>query len=334
MRTLPASLPALLFVLLRSLLLLVFPRTVASSFQFIYLVGLEGVGHHGVYYFLTDLARSCDRHFVPEPEGHMGSFIETNLGTTEAGPDWDLFRYYINTNVPEKKRSVLRRTGTLVFSFSFPRMNFTRSPVSLDSVKADGRYDLEGIVLNISTVNRNKNKDIELKFLYLEREPYNTVTSHCSFERDGQTNKRLERTQRCITHAHYMSIYNEYLEKEYETTRQLVPGLWSRMYYEWFLDPSQCLTLVRSMASFLNWNTPDRPCDFVSACENIAQKTHPTTTSKHRVNCEDYQFIKRQQLTMPAIPLLVGTENLTRVFNATEMLERDLCGEIQQGSEQ
>ena len=47
-----------------------------DSLSFVFIVGIEGVGHHWLHPLLTEVARACNRNFVPEKSGVMFSSLE------------------------------------------------------------------------------------------------------------------------------------------------------------------------------------------------------------------------------------------------------------------
>lgn len=304
-------------VALFALLFMSIVHIINSNFTFLYLVGLEGVGHHGVHFYLKDLAYSCGRYFYPHENPNFGgSFIENSVGKWNGEADWFFFRHYTYTglqNAPGSQyyNAKSSHIGTILFSSSFPRNNIVRAPTSAKEIKNNTHYDLEGIVKSIQQINRNHplDENITIKYLYLEREVFDTASSHCNFEHSVRN--------ACFFHALYMSRYSEHIGREFDITNRLEDNLWRRVYFEWFLVPEQCIALMTSLASFLGFDQ-DSPggqsCDFIGVCDKIrATSSGHIFKDRSHVNCSDYNFIMQHNVSLPGIPLLEG--NFVRGLN-------------------
>lgn len=334
-------------VQLVALLFIYISGAVDGTFTFLYLVGLEGVGHHGVTTFLADLTFSCGRYFYPRNNGE-GSFIDKAYGYVAQGDSlenmYGMFRYYVEQGIVANKTHP--ELATIFFSSSFPRYSYTRHPTSWEQVKNDHNYDLEGIITNINQVTRNHpGQEVNIKFLYLEREPFHSVTAHC------------ENDAACKPHAHYMSIFHHFIQEEYNITSSLYAqferqkllekaknmssnstkqlnnkrsGLWAKIVYEWFLVPEQCADLMSTIAEFLEWNA-DNNCDFETACAKIRSEAEGNKPRKHdgAINCDDYRYIHERNLTVDQIPLLKGSRQFKRGINETELMKwKNQCNDV------
>jgi hypothetical protein len=248
------------------------PPTVHSNrLTYVYVVGVEGVGHHGVVPAIAEIGKACDYHVVYEHK---------------------LLRQFQNEHKVENFRSILEVSKhvkaplpdvLVVEDASFPSGGHSRN-VSYVSKKASGRYDLEWIYDQISAVG-----GINVRFLYLSRDFYRAVASHPEFD-GGFT-----------SHAEVMHDYMQFIESEYKLIERKRQGLWRQIRYEWFTELSDCPSLVGNIAAFLDLEH----CDVEQACRRIA-----STVRKERaivVNETEKAIARSYQLdvSIPVLPYVL-----------------------------
>jgi hypothetical protein len=285
------------------------PLPSSDAFSFVFIVGIEGVGHHWLHPLLTEVAWACGRHFVPEKSGKMFSSLETLFWQH----DDTTFRYMMNQTFFHTKNS------TVIFSASFP-YDWVARGFSVKDIKKKPHYDIEWIVRNIRKVNMRNQININMKFLYLTRDTYDTVLSHCDFEihRAGYTNET-----KCIMHTDVLERYTQHIANEYAIIESLQPDMWKQIKYEWFLRGEQCEVLVSSLVGFLGWgNTNNTNCDALSACEAIKKKRR--RPSSRPLDCKDFHYIMSKNLTLP-IPDLPVPVPLLGVNDTLSELRRLQC---------
>ena len=208
------------------------------------------------------------------------------------------------------------KNSTVVFSASFPYDWYARGH-SLEGIKKKPYYDIEWIVRNIMQVNYRNHATINMKFLYLTRDPYDTVLSHCEFEihRAGYNNDT-----KCVMHTEVLERYTRHIANEYNIIDALQPGMWKLIRYEWFLKDHQCAKLVTSLVEFLDWGIDN--CNIGHACAIInSKRRHP---SSRPLDCKDYRHIISTNLTLDIADLSVpGT--LEGVNETQQEVRRAQC---------
>lgn len=209
-----------------------------NSVSFVYIVGVEGVGHHGVTPAIVEIAKSCSMHVISQNPILRKTMVQN---TAKQGLT------YLERIRDRPYHNTWNSNILVIEDSSFPTGNNSR--VSSPVAKKEQRvYDLVRLHHRIrSTFN------INLKYLYLNRGFYRTVASHVEF--DGT----FER------HAQVLSDFVAHLGTEYASINALEPGLWRQMSYEWFTEMKNCTLLVSSVAGFLGWGG----CDFEKACVKL-----------------------------------------------------------------
>jgi hypothetical protein len=239
----------------------------SNRLTYVYVVGVEGVGHHGVVPAIAEIGKACNYHVVYEHK---------------------LLRQFQNEHKVENFRSILEVSKhvkaplpdvLVVEDASFPSGGHLRN-ASYASKKDSGRYDLEWIYDQISAVG-----GINVRFLYLSRDFYRAVASHPEF--DGGF----------VQHAEVMHDYTQFIESEYKLIESKHQGLWRQIRYEWFTELSDCPSLVGNIAAFLNLEH----CGVEQACKRIA-----STVRKERamVVNETEKVIARSYQLDVSIPVL------------------------------
>jgi hypothetical protein len=230
-------------------------------------VGVEGVGHHGVVPAIAAIGESCGHYIVYEHK---------------------LLRSYQYKHKSNDFRSILEVSKhvrapapqvLVVEDASFPSGNDVRIGTNAQR-KAHGKYDLEWIYDEIRSVG-----DIGVKFLFVSRDFYRTVASHPEFDHGFEA------------HAQVLHDYAWYIHQEYQRIDAKEPGLWKQVNYEWFTERRDCQALVREVAHFLDLGT----CDVERACQKLATVVRKETSKE--VNTTEQAIARTFNMSVP-IPYL------------------------------
>jgi hypothetical protein len=131
-------------------------------------VGLEGVGHHGVSPALATIGRSCRGIFVE----YEGKFFRGTAHRHTTGFDPHIERYM------KRWRSNYFVNNTNVFILedqSFPTGSWLRTSTAYEK-KSAASYNLEWMH------DHAQRAGVQMKFLHLTRDFYRTVASHVEFD--------------------------------------------------------------------------------------------------------------------------------------------------------
>jgi hypothetical protein len=211
-------------------------QSVQNEISYVYVVGVEGVGHHGVVPAIAAIGEACEHYIVYEHK---------------------LLRSYQYKHQSQDFRSILEVSKhvrapapqvLVVEDASFPSGKDLRVG-SYAQKKAHGKYDLEWIYDEIHAVG-----EIGVKFLFVSRDFYRTVASHPEFDNGFEA------------HAQVLHDYAWYIHQEYQRIESKEPGLWRQIAYEWFTEMKNCPALVKEVAQFLDLGT----CNIELACQKLA----------------------------------------------------------------
>ena len=248
-----------------------------NNVSFLYIVGVEGTGHHGVTPAIASIAKTCNYHVIYESTVLRNAGAKLLPRTYQAG---------LNTH---KK---LEYSGTkkvlIIEDQSFPTDTHRRVS-SMESKKASGKYNLEWMY------DRSVEAGIDMRFLYLTRDFYKAVASHPEFD---VTFHR---------HADVLRDFIWYINSEYELISKKKEGLWKQVSYEWFKEMRNCTALVSAVIDFAGWNH----CDVDFACQILGQTLRNST--KRTVNATELAYARSMNVTLP-IPVLDITPNQTFAF--------------------
>lgn len=198
--------------------------------QLVYLVGVEGAGHHGVFQVLQRLAAQSGLVVLPRDKG-MRAALMAHSRQDIAGE----FSKSENRS-PEGKHVFLEDS-------SFPGGDYCRRTTSA-SIKLDcPRYDLRWM---INTVREERR---EARAILLSRPFVNQVWSHNKW--DGGLRK----------HATVLAEYMHFISDELDNEALMDDNLWARIDYTQF-DDEQCPGTVTRLAAFLDWAPPSDPAKF------------------------------------------------------------------------
>lgn len=213
----------------------------ANNLTYVYLVGIEGVGHHGVAPAIARIGEACNHNVVFEHPLLRKYQYEHSIEEFQSLLE-------VSKHVKAPLPNVL-----VVEDASFPLGKHHRMAPTDAAKKLDGRYDLEWIYDQINAV-----EDIKVKFLFLSRDFYRSVASHPEFDDSFQQ------------HAEVLHDFLWYIHSEYVRIDSKQPGLWRQIEYEWFTEQRDCQALVTELVAFLELTQ----CDVDRACASLASAVH------------------------------------------------------------
>jgi len=237
---------------------------------FVYIVGVEGVGHHAVAPAIAAIGHACNFNILYENE-----YLRAYQQQSQVAP-------YAATISRAAARSASALKNLLVIEdSSFPTGHIARnSSVGNAGKKENILYDLEWIHNSL-----RKAQNTTTRFLYLNRDFYRTVASHPEFDGNYQT------------HAKVLHDFVWYINEEYQRIEAKESGLWRQINYEWFTQMDDCPSLVASVADFLGFKT----CDIEFACTLLNAAVH--TQTHKEINATEVSIARSFNVTLP-IPTL------------------------------
>jgi hypothetical protein len=272
---------------------------VETPVSYIYVVGIEGVGHHGVTPALAVIAKSCGHHVEYQPRflRHMQSRGLPGFYST--------FLSHITTL--GKDRTLGADKVSVIEDQSFP-MDYLKRNSTMEEKKSALKYNVEWLYNEIALTGTS------IRFLHLTRDFYRTVASHADF--DGGF----------VNHALILKSFQEYIRSEFERIEVREPGLWRQIHYEWFAELRNCTALASAVIDFAGWDN----CDVDFACE-VLHKTLRNST-KRSINETDYAFAQSLNASIPIPDLDISD---SREYNFTHVISaRDIghySGELRSG---
>jgi hypothetical protein len=252
--------------------------------SYTYVVGIEGVGHHGVTPALAVIAKSCGHHIEYQPQ-----FLRHAHGRAQSHS----YSAYIASMVTWGKERTLGADKIAVLEDqSFPMDNLKRNSTE-EMKKATVKYNVEWLY------DQTVKTGASIRFLHLTRDFYRTVASHADFD-GGFEN-----------HALVLKSFQEHIHSEYEIIEARQPGLWRQIHYEWFTDMRNCTALASAIIGFAGWDN----CDVDFACE-LLHKTLRNST-KRSTNETDYAFAQSLNASIPIPDLDISD---SRVYPFTRVV--------------
>ena len=217
--------------------------TPRNNVSFLYIVGVEGTGHHGVTPAIASIAKTCNYHVIYENE--ILRKTSARLLSLSYISALNKYKYsnYPNTN------NIL-----IIEDQSFPT-DKERRVSTMENKKASGKYNLEWMY------DRTVEVGVNMKFLHLTRDFYKSVASHPEFD--------------VTFHRHAKVLYDFiwYIHSEYQLINQKKEGLWKQVSYEWFKEMKNCTAIVSAVIDFAGWNN----CDVDFACQILGQTLKNST---------------------------------------------------------
>jgi hypothetical protein len=254
------------FLLMKILILIIlffsFPRLILSLDQhpvtFMYLVGIEGVGHHFLIPLLATLTNNVYGYHLKENDLPMRNAIQRN--------DFDLLKQLVKVHRHIQNLSKTPRHLVIVETYSFPFLAVCRL-CPLNQIAHSPPYNLKWMFNAFQSLN------VTTKFLFLNRDFYRTVYSHTNFDSN------------IMEHTRVMSTFLNHIYYSYNMTESIVPDTWARLDYEWLSNATNCEPIISALADFLGW---DKGLE-KKACVEIVPLFKPTTSKSK--NMSDYDTI-------------------------------------------
>lgn len=261
-----------------------FTGNAINTLSYLYIVGVEGVGHHGVTPAIASIAKTCNYHVLYESETLRRSWFKSLPNT------------YKSTLEAYKRHKVKNVNKILILEDqSFPSDNTGRVSTP-EQKKNTSAYNLEWLF------NQTRAVGVDMKFLHLKRDFYRAVASHPEFDRGFEP------------HARVLHDYLLHIQSEYRTIDSRAPGLWREVQYESFTKMHNCTALVSAVIEFMQWDQ----CDVEFACDIISS----TVRSSHKnrtVDAVHYAFSNQFNSTLPIPALNIAprsTYNFSTVVSA------------------
>lgn len=257
------------------------------------MVGLEGVGHHGIHPALVRIIQAS-RHICLGPHdcgsnGEQGELIHSFL-TGRAKE----FRQKLAI-----RNNFVKENTSAIFWASFPAGVYDRQRTGENLNGLPHMYDLNSFTETVIGMNNVEGSiPVKLKFLYMFRQTFSMINSHVLNE------LMFSETATFASHADVLSRYHGVLNLLFQKTNPKLPNLWAAIHSEWFLVPEQCETLVTGIVNFFEWDVIH--VNVSKACERINAAMATNTFTKHEINCTHYNSSLGMNFTMPSIPLIEG----------------------------
>jgi hypothetical protein len=263
---------------------------VKAPLNFVYVVGVEGVGHHGVTPALSVIAKSCGQLVAYEPRPlRMARHDAAARAYSSILYRWGTG---LHEGIPSFGTLKELRGVTVIEDQSFPTDGLHRNG-SAAEMKATLEYDIEWVYSRARLATAN------IRFFHLTRDFYRTASSHVEFDKGFQK------------HALVLKDFQEHIRTEYEAIEASQPGLWRQLRYEWFTEMRNCTALASAIIDFAGWGY----CDVDFACEVLHHTLRDST--KRSINEADYAFAQSLNASIPIPDLDISD---SRVYNFTKVI--------------
>lgn len=244
---------------------------------FVYIVGIEGAGHHALLPFVTAIADATNHHIESPTTAFRRELWYSHYNKNTEHVQHHFLNY--GKRIPHKNTAVLEYA-------SFPFENNNRLS-GLGSIKQDEHYDLEWLYTTLRPVSDK----VKMKYLYLSRDFYHAVTSHP--ELDGNFKQ----------HAKGLETFLNHIYLEYQRISRYDNSTWGGVRMEWFAHLEHCPKIVAAIVKFLDWRTGHEE----EACIKIAKSYRPSRDRPFIQ--ENYDFVQTL-VTNYSIPMLLTDEEL------------------------
>lgn len=185
----------------------------------LFMVGIEGAGHHATNPMLNSIVEHCGY----EVDHSNLQFREL----VEAKDELALRKFF----------RMRRRNQTRVVrpAFSFPNKERCRNVHQPLDVKRCGLYDIEFVYRAL------KKEEMEGRFVYVHRNLISAISSHTGWDNNYRNHTAIM--------MHYLNhIYSEYLVIQAET-----PGWWTRIEYDDLQEARKLTEVIYHLADFFGW---------------------------------------------------------------------------------
>jgi hypothetical protein len=256
----------------------------------VYVVGVEGVGHHGLTPALSVIAKSCSQLVGYETNSLRMAHRHADAAEYSATLiRWGFSRHKGVSGV------------TVIEDQSFPTDGLLRNS-SVVAKRDANEYNLEWLYNQARATNTN------IRFFHLTRDFYRAASSHADFDGGFQR------------HAIVLKDFLNHIMSEYESIETRQHGLWRQIHYEWITEMHNCTALASAIIEFAGWDH----CDVDFACEVLHHTLRNST--KRSINEADYAFAQSLNASIP-IPDLDISNNRAHNFTTVVSARRwDLYG--------
>jgi hypothetical protein len=226
--------------------------------SFLYLVGLDDLGRRDIAPVLATIAGSCD--YRVEFKSQALQTIMRLQDPSELDKQLSLYlRKVAETSISQKSKTII------IDQLTLPRSGVL-SNSSVEQETTDSAYTLQKLY------KRGLKEDVNIKFLYLKRDFYETIASYS--QASGGTFEDRAKNLRSII---------RYLGAEHSAISSKRADPWAAVHYDWFANMRNCKVLVSAIIDFAGWDQ----CDVEYACQALKKVTF--TSLKPAVVEEDYK---------------------------------------------
>jgi hypothetical protein len=251
-----------------------------SKSTFVWVVGVEGAGHHALKPLVEMLAQITN-HKVMFRGGGDRNFRNQIYYNHYLNNKENLQKYWLKEI--NKRPGLKANDHTCIVEYtSFPFEHECRH-CKPAVIKQDEHYDLEWVYRSLRPLAAKG--EVTMKMLYLERDWWSTIAAH-----DGDlTGNDFDSSFK--GHATAMSLFLEHIHNEVGRVNKFAPNAnaWGAVKYEWFSHEAsgvRCTKLVTSLFEFFEWSFSEE--DVRHSCEEIKIMFHaPHMHAKNK----DYDFV-------------------------------------------
>jgi hypothetical protein len=243
---------------------------VNNQLSYLYIAGIEGVGHHRIAPALGAVAAGCGYHVF-----HRHKLLRKLQYTMHSKQFKEIVMNTLHASNPHVASAKLSSKILILDDGSFPSGNIARNS-TYAMKKAEGVYNLEWIHEQVRSI-----AGVDLKFIYLSRDFYETVASRPTI--GGEF----------LAHALILYDFIWYIHEEFDTIEAKEPDLWRQIAHNWFVELKNCPKLVESVVRFTGWTD----CNVKVACSKVTEIMRPEEILP-KVNQSEQEFIKHLQTSL------------------------------------
>jgi hypothetical protein len=246
--------------------------------SFLYLIGLDDVGHRDLSRVLLTIAGSCDYRVDFKPQ----ALLDITRISDPIAQDMELSLYLRKV----AEASTAEKTKTIIID----QLILPQSVV-LSNSTVESAYTLRQMF------KRGLMEGVVIKVLYLKGDFYDTVARQSA--RSGGTFEDSAKIVQSLI---------QYLTSEHASIASNRVDPWAAVRYEWFANMKDCRVLVSAIIDFAGW---DR-CDVEYACQALKRIAFRET--KPAVDEKNFQYAQTLDVETD-IPVLEISPH--RVFQIT-----------------
>ena len=192
-------------------------NTKTKTKTFLFFIGLEGVGHHAVEAVMPEITKSC------------------GLSSSITGGK---MRHAVRLGNMTKMVQLIKadEKDVIMNTYSFPNAGLRHVNFLL--------YNITRIYKALSNVH-----DLNVKFIYLYRDPVEMINSHWNFDKSH------------ARHTQLLYSFQELIYGHYNVTKSMNSNLWIKLAYSIWTQRknSRIMLLLHNLYHFLEWNNCNAP---------------------------------------------------------------------------